>query len=68
MSEDIEEEKLLIDRKNAFLKEYKELVFKYKVCVSSCGCCDGPWVVYDKDGALEDHIQHLEEEVNSQEG
>lgn len=49
-------------RKENFLKEYKELVMKYKTYIGSCGCCDSPWVTgSDDNNKLSSHIDHLED-------
>lgn len=47
-----------------FLEEYKNLCEKYKLCITSCGCCNGPWISpygesFPWDDSIDDIINHL---------
>ncbi len=55
-----------------FLEEYRKLCLKYRFCISSCGCCGGPFVALIGDDKvvingqfsvnLDKHMERLVEE------
>lgn len=49
-----------------FLAEYEKLCKKYRIIVSSCSCCESPWIwkvegdqFETEEEILEKHIKHL---------
>lgn len=55
-----------LSSKQRFLLEYAALCQKHGLVVSSCGCCDSPWVVPVGTGTpsydpLLEHVKHLED-------
>jgi hypothetical protein len=54
---------------DTFLADYKAICVKHKLYISSCGCCDSPWVsstYQDIDTPIEQKIQHLIDHLISQ--
>jgi hypothetical protein len=46
-----------------FVGEYRELCLKYNLVISSCGCCNSPWVKEpDEYESIEHNVQHLKDE------
>lgn len=52
----------------AFLGEYQQLCMKYKKIITSCGCCNSPWVEeatgnplleLTSDQQIAEHVEHL---------
>lgn len=56
----VEQQKKITD----FLDEYKALCLKHSMIVSSCGCCNSPWV--ERSNRIDEiakHVEHLKKEA-----
>ena len=47
------------DQLDQFLNDYKQLMVKHNLRISSCGCCESPWLTAATEQSIEYAIGHL---------